>query len=139
MIDGSTLGLPPSGRIVTKLFRLTFLHLNEFKDQAGPLLNQALGGPVLFEKSNAVLITDSLSTIQRLERLIQELDKPGTAGLQPKFYPLQYAKAATSSTRYRLAQAPAQQRAELRHQCDRGRPDKPDCRDLRSPPIRTLR
>jgi general secretion pathway protein D len=94
MIDGSTLDLPPSGRIVTKLFRLTFLHLNEFKDQAGPLLNQALGGPVLFEKSNAVLITDSLSTIQRIERLIQELDKPGTAGLQPKFYPLQYAKAS---------------------------------------------
>ena len=94
MIDGSTLDLQPSGRIVTKLFRLSFLHVNELKDQAGPLLNQNLGGPVLFEKSNAVLITDSLSTIQRIERLILELDKPATAGLQPKFYQLQYAKAS---------------------------------------------
>jgi len=94
MIDGSTLDLLPSGRIVTKLFRLSFLHVNELKDQAGPLLNPALGGLVLFEKSNAVLVTDSLSTLQRIERLILELDKPGTANLQPKFYPLQYAKAS---------------------------------------------
>jgi general secretion pathway protein D len=100
MIDGSTLDLPPSGRIVTKLFRLSFLHVNEFKDQwAGSLLNTALGGLVLFEKSNAVMITDSLSTIQRVERLIQELDKPGTAGLQPKFYTLQYAKASDLVTK----------------------------------------
>jgi general secretion pathway protein D len=94
MLDGSTLELPPSGRIVTKLFHLSFLHVNEFKEQASPLLNQSLGGPVLFEKSNAVLITDSLSTIQRVERLFLELDKPATAGLQPKFYQLQYAKAS---------------------------------------------
>ena len=95
MIDGSTLDLPPSGRVVTKLFRLGFLHVNELKDQVLPLLNQqSFGPPVLFEKTNAVLITDSLSTIQRVERLIQELDKPSTASLQPKFYPLQYAKAS---------------------------------------------
>jgi len=99
MIDESTLDLPPSGRIVTKLFRLSFLHVNEFKEQAGSLLNSALNGLVLFEKSNAVMITDSLSTIQRVERLIQELDKPATAGLQPKFYTLQYAKASDLVTK----------------------------------------
>jgi general secretion pathway protein D len=94
MIEGSSLDLPPSGRIVTKIFRLSFLHVNEFKDQSGSLLNSTLNGLVLFEKSNAVMITDSLSTIQRVERLLQELDKPATAGLQPKFYPLQHAKAS---------------------------------------------
>jgi len=94
MIDGSTLGLPPSGRIVSKLFRLTFLRVAELKDQVLPLLNPNLGGPVMFEKTNAALITDSLSNLQRVEQLIQELDKPTTAGLQPKFYPLQFAKAS---------------------------------------------
>jgi general secretion pathway protein D len=95
MIDGSTVDLAPSGRIVTKLFRLDFLHVNELKDQILPLLNQqSLGPPVLFEKTNAVLITDSLSTLQRIERLIRELDKPATTGLRPKFYALQYAKAS---------------------------------------------
>jgi general secretion pathway protein D len=94
MIDGSTLDLPPSGRIVTKLFRLSFLRVNELKDQVLPLLNQTVSQPVMFEKTNAVLITDSLSTLQRVEQLIQELDKPSTSSLQPKFYPLQYAKAS---------------------------------------------
>ena len=94
MIDGSTLGLPASGRIVTKLFRLNFLRANELKEQVIPLLNPNLGGPVIFEKTNAALVTDSLSNLQRVEQLIQELDKPATASLQPKFYPLQYAKAS---------------------------------------------
>jgi len=94
MIDGSTLVLPASGRIATKLFRLNFLRASELKDQVIPLLNPNLGGPVMFEKTNAALITDSLSNLQRVEQLIQELDKPATASLQPKFYPLQYAKAS---------------------------------------------
>jgi general secretion pathway protein D len=49
---------------------------------------------VNFEKTNAVLITDSISTLQRIEQLIRLLDKPATAGLQAKFYSLQFAKAS---------------------------------------------
>jgi general secretion pathway protein D len=74
MIDGSTLDLPPSGRIVSKLFRLSFLRVSELKDQVVPLLNPNMGGPVLFEKSNAALVTDSLSTLQRVEQLLRDLD-----------------------------------------------------------------
>jgi general secretion pathway protein D len=88
MIEGSTLDLPPSGRIATKLFVLDFLRVNEIKDQIIPLLNPNLGGPVLFEKTNAMLITDSISNLQRIEQLIKELDHPATTGLQPKFYTL---------------------------------------------------
>jgi general secretion pathway protein D len=49
---------------------------------------------VIFEKTNAVLITDTLSTLQRIEQLIRQLDRPATASLQPKFYPLHFAKAS---------------------------------------------
>ena len=94
MIQGSTLDLPPSGRVVTKLFQLDFLRVGELKDLITPLLNPNLGGPVLFEKTNAVLITDALSTLQRIEQLIHQLDQPVTAGLKPKFYPLHFAKAS---------------------------------------------
>lgn len=94
MIEGSTLALPPSGRVATKLFQLDFLRASELKDQLTPLLNPNLGGPVIFEKTNALLITDSLSTLQRIEQLIRQLDKPATAGLQPKFYTLHFAKAS---------------------------------------------
>jgi general secretion pathway protein D len=95
MIEGSTLDLPPSGRIVTKLFRLSFLRVTELKDQVVPLLNPNLGGPVLFEKTNAALLTDSLSTLQRIEQLIRELDKPALPSLQPKFYSLQNGAKAS--------------------------------------------
>ena len=94
MIQGSTLDLPPSGRVATKLFQLDFLRVGELKDLITPLLNPNLGGPVLFEKTNAVLITDALSTLQRIEQLIHQLDQPVTAGLKPKFYPLHFAKAS---------------------------------------------
>jgi general secretion pathway protein D len=94
MIAGSALDLPSSGRVVSKLFQLEFLRVSELKDQITPLLNPNLGGPVNFEKTNAVLITDSISTLQRIEQLIRLLDKPATAGLQPKFYSLQFAKAS---------------------------------------------
>ncbi|HTX67485.1 MAG TPA: secretin N-terminal domain-containing protein [Opitutaceae bacterium] len=88
MIDGSTLDLPPSGRVASKLFVLDFLRVGEIKDQIVPLLNPNLGGPVLFEKTNAMLVTDSISNLQRIEQLIKQLDHPVTGGLQPKFYNL---------------------------------------------------
>jgi general secretion pathway protein D len=94
MLSGSALELPSSGTIMAKLFQLNFLRANEFVPQLAQLLNPQLGGPILFEKTNAVMITDSVSTLQRIEMLIAELDKPVTANLTPKFYQLQFAKAS---------------------------------------------
>ncbi len=94
LIEGSTLGLPPSGRAASKVFSLQFLRVREFLPEIAPLLNPQFGGPMFFEKANAALITDSISTLQRVELLIQQLDRPVTAGLMPKFFPLQFAKAS---------------------------------------------
>jgi len=94
MLVGSPSELPASGTIMAKVFQLNFLRANEFVPQLAQLLNPQLGGPILFEKTNAVMITDSVSTLQRIEMLIQELDKPVTANLTPKFYALRFAKAS---------------------------------------------
>lgn len=95
LIDGSTLGLPPSGRVASKIFQLEFLRVGELLPQITPLLNPAAGSPpVLFEKANAALVTDSLTTLQRIETLVARLDRPLLSGLQPKFYPLHFAKAS---------------------------------------------
>ncbi len=95
LIAESTLGLPPSGRVVSKLFKLKFLRVSEFMPQVAGLLNPAAGGPpALFEKANAALITDSLSNLQRIETLMLQLDRSETAGMQPKFYSLAHAKAS---------------------------------------------
>lgn len=94
-IEGSTLDLTPSGRTASKLFQLTFLRIGEFMPQITGLLNPAAGSPpVVFEKANSALITDSVSNLQRIESLLAKLDQPMLAGLSPKFYPLHFAKAS---------------------------------------------
>jgi general secretion pathway protein D len=94
-IEGSTLGLPPSGRMASKLYQLDFLRVSEFMPQIAGLLNPAAGSPpVIFEKSNSALLTDSISNLQRIETLVAKLDQPMLAGLQTKFYSLQSAKAS---------------------------------------------
>lgn len=94
-IEGSTLDLPPSGRVATKLFSLSYLRVAEFVPQASSILNPALGAaPVVFEKNNSALITDSISTLQRLEKLVATLDRPATAGMTVKTYTITNAKAS---------------------------------------------
>jgi general secretion pathway protein D len=94
-IEGSTLGLPPSGRIAAKVFQLQFLRVAEFMPQIAGLLNPAAGSPpVVFDKANSALVTDSVSNLQRIEQLLARLDQPALAGLAPKFYSLRFAKAS---------------------------------------------
>jgi len=94
MLLGRAADLPSSGTVMAKVFQFDFLRANEFVPQLAQLLNPQLGGPILFEKTNAVMITDSVSTLQRIEALVAELDKPVTANLAPKFYQLRFAKAS---------------------------------------------
>lgn len=109
MISGSALDLPPSGRVMSKVFQLDFLRVSEFIPQINTLLNPQMGGPVIFDKTNAALITDSVSNLQRVELLVRELDRPLTANLAPRFYPLHFAKASDLVNKLRaLFQGPLQ-------------------------------
>ncbi len=94
-IEGSTLDLPASGRIATKLFELNFLRVSEFLPQISAILNPGLGtAPVIFEKSNSAMVTDSVANLQRIEMLLQRLDEPRLTNQTTKFYPLLSAKAS---------------------------------------------
>ena len=94
-IEGSTLALTPSGRTVSKLFQLNFLRIGEFMPQISGLMNPAAGSPpVIFEKANSALITDSLSNLQRIETLVTQLDQPMLSGLQSKFFQVHNVKAS---------------------------------------------
>jgi general secretion pathway protein D len=89
MIVGSTLAMPASGRVATKIFQLNFLRVNEFIPQIMPIMSPGIAnGIVPLDKANAAMITDSISNLQRIEQLIQQLDAPSMAGLTPKFYAL---------------------------------------------------
>lgn len=102
MITGSLLGLPPSGRVASKVFELTNLRAQEFVPQLNTLLNVQLGGAVLFNNTNAFLVTDSISNLQRVEELIVALDRPAPTDFTPKFYSLRFAKASDLVGRVKL-------------------------------------
>lgn len=95
MIEGSALDIPASGQVMSKLFQLEFQRVSEFLPQINMLLNGNIGGYVVFEKSNAALITDSVSTLQRIELLLKKLDQPLTTGMTPKFYQLKFGAKAS--------------------------------------------
>ena len=101
MLTGSAFDQPASGKIAAKLFQLEFLRVNDLMPLLQGVLNPALLGSVALPTANAVLVTDSISNLQRLELLLKGLDKPVTAGMTPKFYQLHSAKAADVVTRLR--------------------------------------
>ncbi|MEO6246925.1 MAG: secretin N-terminal domain-containing protein, partial [Opitutaceae bacterium] len=94
-IEGSTLDRPATGKAATKLFQLDFMRVQEVVPmlQAG-ILNPSFGQPVMLQNANAVFITDSISNLQRVERILQQVDKPVTAGMKPKFYSVRNVKAS---------------------------------------------
>jgi len=95
-IEGSTQNLPPSGRTASKLFTLQFLRVTELMPQLQGLLNPGAGSPpVIFDKGNSALITDSVSNLQRMESLIAKLDQPSLNGLTAKFYQIQHGAKAS--------------------------------------------
>jgi general secretion pathway protein D len=104
-IEGTTLGLPPSDRVVTKLFQFKFLREAEFFNpqmMQGMFSPNIAGSVVPVEKANAAFVTDTLANVQRTERLITQLDQPVMAGLTPKFYILKNgAKASDVVARLR--------------------------------------
>ena len=94
LINGSTLGLAPSGRVGAKVFHLRFLAATEVPAQLAPMLNGTLGAaPIVFPRTNSVLITDSIANLQRVESVLAELDRP-KIDLETKSYPLEHANAA---------------------------------------------
>ena len=99
-IEGSALALPASGHLASKVFTLKFLRVGEFMPQIAGLLNPgAASPPLLFEKANAALLTDTVSNLQRIETLLNQLDQPALTGLTPKFYKVQNTTASELVTK----------------------------------------
>jgi general secretion pathway protein D len=91
LVLGTLRDCPPSGRIVSKLFRLEHLDTNSFQAQVQPFLSPGFGAVVPFQNSNTLLVTDTISNLQRLEYVLEQVDKP--RDLVTKFYTLKFAQA----------------------------------------------
>ena len=94
LLTGSTLALPPSGRIATKIYTLKHANAQEFILQITSSLNTTLASPpVYFGRNNAFLITDSITNLQKIEHLVAELDRPQLDLVVTKSYTLKNAMA----------------------------------------------
>lgn len=89
LVVGSLREVAASGRIVSKLFRLQYLDPQQFQQQLGAFLS--LGKVATFQNSNTVIVTDTISNLQRVELLLVEIDK--RLNIETKFYQIQYANA----------------------------------------------
>lgn len=101
LIMDTTLSMRPSGKVASKLFQLDFLRVQEFQAMLQTLANPNFGQMVPLANANAILITDTISNLQRIETLMQQVDKPVMAGMAPKFYTLRYAKASDMVSKLR--------------------------------------
>jgi general secretion pathway protein D len=99
MIIGSTLEMDPSQQIYAKLFKFDYLQAEATSGTTiTPLLSQN-SSIVIFQKSNAVLITDALINLQRIERLVGEMDKPQSIREEVKFVKLNFVQATEMQQR----------------------------------------
>jgi general secretion pathway protein D len=100
LLTGSTLTMPPSGRIATKIYTLKHANAQEFITQIVSSLNTTLASPpVYFGRNNAFLITDSITNLQKIENLVTQLDRPQLDLVVTKSYTLKNAMATDLVTK----------------------------------------
>jgi general secretion pathway protein D len=75
-LDGSASALPPSERLYTKLFYLQYAPAIEVREQVIHFASPTGSSFVVFEKANSLMVTDSLLNIQRIEKIIEKVDRP---------------------------------------------------------------
>ncbi|MGJ8639044.1 MAG: secretin N-terminal domain-containing protein [Opitutaceae bacterium] len=93
MITGSTLGLESSQQIYAKLFKFNYLNAEQISGTlVQPLLSQN-SSLIPFAKSNALLITDALINLQRIEEIVNEADRAQSVREEIKFIKLDFVQA----------------------------------------------
>jgi len=94
LLTASTLTMPASGRVASKIFTLKHANGQEVVAQIAGMLNTTLATPpVFFSRNNAVLVTDSISNLQKIETLLTQLDRPQLDVIVTKIYSLKHAMA----------------------------------------------
>jgi general secretion pathway protein D len=99
MLAGSTLDLEPSQQIYAKLFKLDYLSAEE---GAAPMVQSLISqnsSVITFAKSNALLITDALINLQRIENILNEADRPQVVREKIEFIKLDYVQASEMQDR----------------------------------------
>lgn len=80
--------------IYSRFFTLQHLTTAEIQPLIQPFLSPGTGQIFLYEKANAMLITDSMVNLQRVQEILDEVDRPSNPNVIVKFYDIEHALAA---------------------------------------------
>jgi general secretion pathway protein D len=97
-LEESTLSIPVSEKIYTKLFAIEHMPVSNFATIVRPILSQTGSSIIIFENSNCTVITDKLSNLQRVELLIRNVDKPRYSRVESKIFRIKHADAENISS-----------------------------------------
>ncbi len=89
----STVGLEPSQKIYTRLLRLNFLTTKQALPLMASVLTNGATNIIAIEKANAVLITNPLINLQRVEKILEKFDKQPDTKEEMRFYSLKHVAA----------------------------------------------
>lgn len=92
IVEGRADSMSPSLRVQSQFFRLKFLSA----EQATALIAQVLNptaSAITFPTGNSILVTDYLTNLQRVERILDEMDKPSQVREVYRFFTLRNTRA----------------------------------------------
>ena len=85
-LEGEASAIKPSQKIYMKMFHLKYAPVVEVVKNLTPFKTE-VGQMVPLENSNSILVTDALLNLQRMEKLLEALDRPiSTEELGTKFH-----------------------------------------------------
>jgi general secretion pathway protein D len=99
IISGSTLAQPPSQRHYSKVFQIRHISLEEVTQIVNTLQTPGLSTQLVLKKANSVMVTDSLTNLQQIERVLNRVDVPVQLDSEMVFRSLQFISAKDLKTR----------------------------------------
>ncbi len=93
-VEGDLMDLPETEGIFTKFFKLDHLTAAEVHPLIQPFLSPGTGQIFQFVKANAVLVTDTLVNLKRVDKILKQVDQPPNPNVIVKFYDIQHAIAS---------------------------------------------
>ena len=93
IITGSTLAQPSSQRHYSKVFPIKHLSLEEVTQIVNTLQTPGLSSQLVLKKANAIMVTDSLTNLQQIERVLNRVDVPTKMDTKMIFRSLNYISA----------------------------------------------
>ena len=83
-----------SQKIYSKFYQFEYISVTDVLPLIEPFLSAGVSTLIPFESSNSVLITDALINLQRVEAILEKIDRPAEAGEEIFFYSLKYVSAS---------------------------------------------